>query len=308
MEQKAIAELKASINENFAQACKVLMACEGRIIVTGIGKSGHIGKKIAATLASTGSPAFFVHAGEANHGDMGMITRNDVVIALSNSGKTSEVVSLLPLFKRVGTPLISMTGSTSSLLSEESDIHLYVGVEKEACPLDLAPTTSTTIALVMGDAIAIALLEARGFTREDFAFSHPAGALGARLLLKVDDLMHSGSRLPVTGTGETLSSALLEMSSKGLGMTAICDPDNQMLGIFTDGDLRRAIDLGINLRETKIDDVMTKDYITVPIGMLAAEALQIMQDKRINGLFCMDKYGHPVGAFNMMDLLKSGII
>lgn len=308
LEQEAIAVLGACLDQRFAEACQLLLNCEGRIIVMGMGKSGHIGRKIAATLASTGSPAFFVHAGEASHGDMGMITGKDVIIALSNSGKTSEVVSLLPLFKRVGAPVISLTGNETSLLAKESDIHLYVGVTKEACPLDLAPTSSTTVTLVMGDALAIALLEARGFTREDFALSHPAGALGTRLLLKVDDIMHMGERLPVIQRGETLSRALLEMSTKGLGMTAVCHKNGGMAGIFTDGDLRRAVDHGVDPRSTVIDEIMTKNYITVNLGMLAAEALKIMQDKQINGLFCVNEAGEPVGAFNMLDLVNSGIL
>lgn len=308
LEQEAIAVLGACLDQRFAEACQLLLNCEGRIIVMGMGKSGHIGRKIAATLASTGSPAFFVHAGEASHGDMGMITGKDVIIALSNSGKTSEVVSLLPLFKRVGAPVISLTGNETSLLAKESDIHLYVGVTKEACPLGLAPTSSTTVTLVMGDALAIALLEARGFTREDFALSHPAGALGTRLLLKVDDIMHMGERLPVIQRGETLSRALLEMSTKGLGMTAVCHKNGGMAGIFTDGDLRRAVDHGVDPRSTVIDEIMTKNYITVNLGMLAAEALKIMQDKQINGLFCVNEAGEPVGAFNMLDLVNSGIL
>ena len=308
LEQEAIAMLGSCLDERFYEACHLLLNCEGRIIVTGMGKSGHIGRKIAATLASTGSPAFFVHAGEASHGDMGMITGKDVIIALSNSGKTAEVVSLLPLFKRFGAPVISLTGNDASVLAKEADVHLYVGVEKEACPLDLAPTSSTTVALVMGDALAIALLEARGFTREDFALSHPAGALGTRLLLKVDDVMHTGKLLPVTQSGETLSRALLEMSSKRLGMTAVCNKAGKMIGVFTDGDLRRAIDHGVDPRNTMIDDVMTVSFTTINAGMLAAEALNIMQDKRINGLFCVNSDYEPVGAFNMLDLVNSGIL
>jgi len=308
MEREEIASMEARIDENFSNACRLLLECQGRIIVVGMGKSGHIGRKVAATLASTGSPAFFVHAGEASHGDMGMITQKDVIIALSHSGKTAEVVALLPLFKRVGAPLIGLTGNNSSLLAKESDVHIYVGVQKEACPLDLAPTSSTTVSLVMGDALAIALLEARGFTHEDFAFSHPAGALGTRLLLKVDDVMHSGDHLPLTISGTMLSHALLEVSSKGLGMTAVCDTEGKMIGIFTDGDLRRAIDHGLDPRTTRIDDVMTTKYVTIPTGILAAEALKTMQDKKINGLFCVDEAGLPVGAFNMLDLVKVGIL
>ena len=308
MEQEAVIRLGVQLDDCFADACQILMQCKGRIIVTGIGKSGHISRKIAATLASTGSPAFFVHAGEASHGDMGMITPGDIVIALSNSGRTEEIIRLLPRLKRAGVPVIGITGDKKSLLATQADIHLYIGVQKEACPLNLAPTSSTTVALVMGDALAIALLEAKGFTREDFAFSHPGGALGASILLTVDEIMHTGAALPVVKSGEMLSQSLLEMSSKGLGMTAICLESGIMTGIFTDGDLRRAIDKGVDPRITPIDDVMTEKFTTVPPGMLAAEALKKMQDNSINGLYCVDNEGYPVGAFNMLDLVKAGIL
>lgn len=256
LEQAAIADLKPRIDAQFEQACRLILDCQGRIVVTGMGKSGHIGNKIAATLASTGTPAFFVHPGEASHGDMGMIQPNDVVIALSNSGETSEVTSLLPLLKRLGTHLISLTGNPESTLAEAADSHLNTGVEKEACPLDLAPTSSTTTALVMGDALAVALLEANGFTAEDFAFSHPGGSLGRRLLMTVDNIMHTDSAIPVVAPNTALSDALLEITSKGLGMTTV-QADGNLLGIFTDGDLRRAIDQGKDIRQASIQEVMT---------------------------------------------------
>ena len=308
MELEAVQKLLDRVNNSFARACEVMLACSGRIIVVGMGKSGHIARKIAATLASTGTPSFFVHPGEASHGDMGMITSEDVVLALSNSGETSEVVTLLPLLKRMGTPLVSMTGNPDSSLARDADAHVNTGVDKEACPLDLAPTSSTTTALVMGDALAIALLEARGFTAEDFAFSHPGGSLGKRLLLKVKDVMHSGRRIPEVAQGTKISEALLEMTHKGLGMTSIVDEDRKVVGIFTDGDLRRALDKGVNLRQTDIDDVMTSHCKTISPDILAAEALKIMDDRKINALICVDTDNQPVGAINMHDLLKAGVV
>ena len=308
MELEAVQKLLDRVNSSFARACEVMLACSGRIIVVGMGKSGHIARKIAATLASTGTPSFFVHPGEASHGDMGMITSEDVVLALSNSGETSEVVTLLPLLKRMGTPLVSMTGNADSSLARDADAHVNTGVDKEACPLDLAPTSSTTTALVMGDALAIALLEARGFTAEDFAFSHPGGSLGKRLLLKVKDVMHSGRRIPEVIQGTKISEALLEMTRKGLGMTSIVDEERKVVGIFTDGDLRRALDKGVNLRQTDIDDVMTSHCKTISPDILAAEALKIMDDRKINALICVDTNNQPVGAINMHDLLKAGVV
>ena len=308
MELEAVQKLLERVDSGFARACQVMLACSGRIIVVGMGKSGHIGRKIAATLASTGTPSFFVHPGEASHGDMGMITSEDVVLALSNSGETSEVVTLLPLLKRMGTPLVSMTGNPDSSLARDADAHVNTGVDKEACPLDLAPTSSTTTALVMGDALAIALLEARGFTAEDFAFSHPGGSLGKRLLLKVKDVMHSGRRIPEVAQGTKISEALLEMTHKGLGMTSIVDEKRKVVGIFTDGDLRRALDKGVNLRQTDIDDVMTSHCKTISPDILAAEALKIMDDRKINALICVDTDNQPVGAINMHDLLKAGVV
>lgn len=306
LERQAINELLPRIDQSFEKACQLTLSCKGRVVVTGMGKSGHIGNKIAATLASTGTPAFFVHPGEASHGDMGMIQPDDVVIALSNSGETSEVTSLLPLLKRLGTALISMTGNPDSTLAKSADSHLHTGVEKEACPLDLAPTSSTTTALVMGDALAIALLEANGFSAEDFAFSHPGGSLGRRLLLTVDGIMHSGEEIPVVSTSTPLSEALLVMTSKGLGMTTI-QQEGQLEGIFTDGDLRRAIDKGIDIRQASMSDVMNKGCKTIEPHILAAEALKIMEDNKINALVVMNNH-QVAGVINMHDLLRAGVI
>jgi arabinose-5-phosphate isomerase len=273
-----------------------------------MGKSGHIGSKIAATLASTGSPAFFVHPGEASHGDLGMITHRDVVLALSNSGQTEELLTILPIIKRLGVPLITMTGRPDSTLSQEADVNLDVSVAREACPLGLAPTSSTTATLAMGDALAIALLESRGFTAEDFARSHPAGTLGRRLLMHVADIMHRGERVPQVPLGSTLMATLEEMSRKGLGLSAVVDSEGVMVGIFTDGDLRRALDHGIDVHCTAIDTVMTRGGITVAAEALAAEALGLMESRSINGLLVVDGTGRPVGALNMHDLLRAGVV
>ncbi|WP_067582744.1 KpsF/GutQ family sugar-phosphate isomerase [Endozoicomonas ascidiicola] len=308
IEKDAIEAILPRIGEDFSRACRIMLECSGRVVVVGMGKSGHIGNKICATLASTGTPAFFVHPGEASHGDMGMITAKDVVLAISNSGETSEVVTLLPLFKRMGAPVISMTGKPTSTLAQAAEINLNTGVDKEACPLDLAPTSSTTAQLVMGDALAIALLEARGFTAEDFAFSHPGGALGRRLLLKVQDIMHSGDRIPAVNKGTALGEALLEMTRKGLGMTTVVDDNRQLVGIFTDGDLRRAFDQGVDPHKTLIDDVMTVQCTTITPDILAAEALKIMDDRKINALICVNENRQPVGAINMHDMLKAGVV
>lgn len=308
LERDAVDSLLARLDDTFIRACETLLACTGRIVVTGMGKSGHIGRKLAATLASTGSPAFFVHPGEASHGDMGMITSEDVVIALSNSGNTAEVVTLLPLIKRLGAPLISLTGNPESTLAEAAVANLNTGVEQEACPLNLAPTSSTTTALVMGDALAIALLEARGFSAEDFAFSHPGGSLGRRLLLLVDDIMHAGERMPLVSPDTPLRDALLEMTRKGLGLTGIVDADGKLAGIFTDGDLRRTLDHDVDLRSASIAQVMTPRSKTVRKGILAAEALKVMEDAKISGLFVVDTEGRPVGALNMHDLLRAGVV
>lgn len=308
MERDALTALIPRINSSFATACHYLLNSQGRVIVMGMGKSGHIANKIAATLASTGTPAFFVHPAEANHGDLGMVTDKDVVLALSNSGNTSELLTILPLFKRLGIKLISMTGNPLSPLAQEADINLDVSVAQEACPLDLAPTSSTTAALAMGDALAIALLEARGFTAEDFAFSHPGGTLGRRLLLKVNDIMHTGTQIPLVHENTPLRDALLEMTKKGLGMTGVVDHDNKLLGIYTDGDLRRTLDQGVDVHTTPIRSVMTSPCKTLKANLLAAEALNIMDAKKISGFIIVDDNNTPVGALHMHDLLRSGVV
>ena len=307
LERDAVSLLLDRIDKHFDKACELMLACEGRVVVTGMGKSGHIGTKIAATLASTGTPSMFVHPGEASHGDLGMITPKDVVLALSNSGTTAEVVTLLPLLKRMNTPLISMTGNPQSILSTTADANLDVSVENEACPLDLAPTSSTTVSLVMGDALAIAMLEARGFTAEDFAFSHPGGALGRKLLLKVSDVMHIGREVPKVTTDTKLSEALVEMSSKGMGMTTIVDEQDVLLGLFTDGDLRRAIDHNVDIHSTCIGDIMTHSCTTATPEMLAAEALRIMDESKISVLVVQDEQSVPIGAVHIHDLLRAGV-
>lgn len=310
IEARAAAALEARIDHGFAQAATLIMNCRGRVIVTGMGKSGHIAGKLAATLASTGTPAFFVHPGEANHGDLGMITAEDIVIALSNSGETSEILTLLPLLGRMGVPMIAMTGQTTSTLAKRAVVHLDISVETEACPLELAPTSSTTAALVMGDALAIALLEARHFTAEDFARSHPGGALGRRLLLTVADLMHTGTALPLVAKHALLREALLEMTTKGLGMTGVIDDGGQLIGLFTDGDLRRALDREPDIRHARIADYMTRSPKTVAPDMLAAEAIRLLETHRIGGgaLMVVDDNNHPIGALNMQDLLRAGVI
>lgn len=307
-EAAAVAALAERIAADFVAACRYMLACEGRIVVLGMGKSGHIGGKIAATLASTGSPAFFVHPGEASHGDLGMITPRDVVLAISNSGETEEFLTILPLLKRLGVPLITMTGRRDSTLARGADANLDISVASEACPLGLAPTASTTAALAMGDALAIALLENRGFTAEDFARSHPAGSLGRRLLLHVSDIMHHGEQLPCVTLGTSLLATLDEMSAKGLGMSAVVDADGVLAGIFTDGDLRRALDHGVSAHATRIDTVMTRQCTTVAANALAAEALRIMESKSINGLLVLDTARRPIGALNMHDLLRAGVV
>ena len=308
MEAKAVLALKHRIDQNFTIACETLLACKGRVVVTGMGKSGHIGNKIAATLASTGTPAFFVHPGEASHGDLGMITKNDVVLALSNSGNTSELITLLPLIKRLGIPLVSMTGDESSALSQAACSNLDVSVTSEACPLNLAPTTSTTVTLVMGDALAIALLEARGFTAEDFAFSHPGGALGRKLLLKVSDIMHKDREVPRVEPETPLQNALLEMTEKGFGMTTVIDKKGKLVGVFTDGDLRRVIDSKIDLSSASIKDVMSSNPKTINHDILAAEALNIMEQSSITAVIIEDQHKHPVGVVHMHDILRAGVI
>lgn len=308
-ETEAIQALKPRIDDQFVRACEYMLNCQGRIVVTGMGKSGHVGGKIAATLASTGSPAFFVHPGEASHGDLGMITAQDVVLALSNSGGTEEILTIVPLIKRLDAPLVALTGNPASRLATEADVHLDVSVEREACPLGLAPTSSTTATLVMGDALAISLLESRGFTADDFALSHPGGRLGKRLLLHVADLMHSGDSLPKINQQLSLADALMEMSQKGLGMTTVIDDDDHLLGIFTDGDLRRVLDHGkIDVQTLKISDIMIRKFTTIEKDRLAAEALQLMDSKRINALPVVDAEGRLIGALNMHDLLKAGVV
>lgn len=308
VETQAIAALAEQINEQFVLACKLMFACQGRVVVTGMGKSGHIAGKIAATLASTGTPAFFVHSGEASHGDLGMITAQDVVLALSNSGETEEVITLLPIIKRLGVPLIAMTGNPDSSLAKFATAHINVAVEQEACPLGLAPTSSTTAVLVMGDALAVSLLEARGFTRDDFALSHPGGSLGKRLLLRVSDMMHIGEQIPSVQESAFISDALLEMTEKKLGMTAIVNAQGQVSGIFTDGDLRRMLSKNINIHTTSIMEVMTSHCAVITADILAAEAMQIMERKKINALIVVDDTQHAVGALNMHDLIRAGIV
>ena len=307
IEAEAIANLVNYVDDAFIRACELMIACQGKIAVVGMGKSGHIGNKIAATLASTGSPAFFVHPGEASHGDLGMITKNDVVLVLSNSGETSEILSILPIIRRLGVPLISMTGNPASTLAKSSDSHVNVSTEKEACPLGLAPTSSTTAALAMGDALAIALLKARGFTENDFALSHPGGNLGRRLLLHVSDIMHKGNNIPIVAENDSVSTALLEVTEKKLGMTAVVDDANNLSGIFTDGDLRRMLEKNIDIHKTNIKQVMTVGGSTIQPQQLAAEAIQFMQSKNINALLVTDEKNNLVGAINMHDLLKAGL-
>lgn len=307
MEAAAVAALEERIGADFNRACELLLHVRGRIVVTGMGKSGHIARKIAATLASTGSPAFFVHPGEASHGDMGMITGQDAVIALSNSGAVAEILTLLPLLKRLGIPLISMTGNALSTLGQSSDVHLDTGVAIEACPLDLAPTSSTTTALVMGDALAIALLEARGFTADDFAFSHPGGTLGRQLLIKVQDVMKSGDDIPVVTEDIKLSEALLEISRKGMGMTTVVDKQGRLAGVFTDGDLRRALDTRIDINMSSIGHLMSKGAKTIEPDMLAAAAMRIMEENEISSLVVLEKNGMLSGVLHLKDLLHAGI-
>ncbi|QGX40673.1 KpsF/GutQ family sugar-phosphate isomerase [Permianibacter aggregans] len=308
IEIKALEHVKSRLDGSFNAACEKMLACQGRIVVLGMGKSGHIGGKVAATLASTGTPAFFVHPGEASHGDLGMITEQDVVLAFSNSGETDEILMLLPVIKRRGVPLVALTGRPGSTLAQAADVHVYVGVEKEACPLGLAPTASTTAALAMGDALAVALLEARGFTAEDFALSHPAGALGRRLLLHVEQIMHGGEAVPKVRPDDSLKTALLEMSRKRLGMTTIVDESDHLLGIFTDGDLRRTLEKNVDLAGTKISEVMTKGGKTTRAKLLAAEAMRTMEQYAIGQLVVVDDENRVVGALNMHDLLKAGVV
>jgi arabinose-5-phosphate isomerase len=308
IERDAVAALLPRIDGAFARACTTLLACKGRVVVIGMGKSGHVGSKIAATLASTGTPSFFVHPGEASHGDLGMIVREDAVLAISNSGETSEILTILPLIKRMGVPLVALTGKPLSTLAKAADVHIDVSVAVEACPMNLAPTASTTATLVMGDALAVALLEARGFTPEDFAMSHPGGVLGRRLLLKVGDLMHTGDRIPKVSPDVNLSAALLEMTRKGLGMTAVVDAEGHALGLFTDGDLRRVIDANLDVRRAGITEVMTRGGRSIGADHLAAEAVHLMEKHMITALMVLGEDRKLEGVLHMHDLLRAGVV
>ncbi|KAA3623553.1 MAG: KpsF/GutQ family sugar-phosphate isomerase [Proteobacteria bacterium] len=308
VEARAIQALSSRIGPDFGRACRLLLGCEGRVVVVGMGKSGHIGGKIAASLASTGTPAFFVHPGEASHGDLGMITANDVVIAISNSGETPEILTILPIVKRMGVKLVALTGRTNSTLAASADVCLDVSVEQEACPYNFVPTASTTTTLAMGDALVVATLKARGFTLNDFARSHPGGALGRRLLLFVHDVMHSEDRVPVVSENASLRDALIEMSSKGLGMTGIVDEDGRLVGIFTDGDLRRTLARSVDVYDCQIRDVMTRDPKTTREDVLAAELIKVMQTHSINGIFAVDENRRVIGALNTLDLIRAGIL
>ncbi len=309
IERDGLRAVAARIDGAFAASCRAILACEGRVVCMGMGKSGHIARKIAATLASTGTPAFFVHPAEAGHGDLGMVTDRDVVLALSYSGESDEILTLLPVLKRQGNLLIAMTGRAQSTMAREADLHLDVSVPAEACPLALAPTASTTASLAMGDALAVALLEARGFTSDDFARSHPAGALGRRLLLHIADVMHAGDDVPRVGPDATLGDALLEMSRKRLGMTAVVDADGRLLGLYTDGDLRRSLgDASVDVRSTRIDQVMTRAPVTIDADALAVEAARLIETHKINALLVIDESRRVVGALNIHDLLRARVV
>ena len=308
IEQQAINNLKRHINDDFENACRLMLNCKGKIVVSGMGKSGHVGNKIASTLASTGTPAFFMHPGEANHGDLGMIDSQDIVLAISNSGETAELLGLIPVIKRLGVPIVAMSGNPESALAQHADIHLCIKVEKEACSLGLAPTSSTTATLVMGDALAIALLDANGFTSDDFALSHPGGSLGRKLLLKLSDIMYTGGQLPLVSPEETVSKVLLEISSKGLGMAGIVDKSGKLLGIFTDGDLRRVLDAQADVHNTQVKAVMTQNPKVGHSDMLAVEALNLMEEHKISAMFAVDEQHKPVGALNMHLLLRAGVL
>ena len=307
-EAAAVARLSERLDRGFLDACQFMLDCEGRVVVIGVGKSGHIASKIAATLASTGTAAFFVHPAEAVHGDLGMIKPPDFILALSNSGETDEVNAILPILKRIGVKIVSMTGNPQSTLARHSDAHIDVGVEKEACPLGLAPTSSTTAALVMGDALAVSLLETRGFTREDFARSHPAGRLGRRLLLHISDIMHSGDDIPAVPEDASISQAIVEMTAKRLGMTAVTGSEGRVVGIYTDGDLRRTLDANLDPHNTPVSRVMTRGGKHINPDALAEEGMQMMEQHRIQGLLVIDAEGQLVGALNFQDLLKAGVV
>jgi arabinose-5-phosphate isomerase len=308
IESRAVNELVGRLDEAFATACRLCLEIDGRVVVTGMGKSGHIGGKIAATLASTGTPSFFMHPAEASHGDLGMITPHDLLLAVSYSGETDEVLTILPLVKRMGAKLISMTGKPQSTLARVADVHLDVSVSEEACPLNLAPTASTTATLAMGDALAVALLESRGFTADDFARSHPSGSLGKRLLLRVADVMHTGDEIPSVSAEASLSEGLVEMTSKNLGMTAVTDEGKRLLGIFTDGDLRRALDDRVDVRDTRMDEVMHRSCVTVGPDDMAAEAVRILEERKITGLLVVDAEQRLIGALNVHDLFRAGVM
>lgn len=307
-EIEALQKLQGSLDDSFNRACELMMNCTGKVVVCGMGKSGHIGNKIAATLASTGTPAFFMHPGEANHGDLGMLTKGDVLIGISNSGETHELTGLLPVVKRLGVPVISISNNAQSTLAKFSDVALNISVEKEACSLGLAPTTSTTATLVLGDALAVALLEAKGFTADDFALSHPGGSLGRKLLLTVDEIMAVDHELPLVPSSATVMQALLEISEKGLGMTGVVDKVGNLLGVFTDGDLRRALDKRIDIHKASVEDVMTPKSVTMIQGKLAVDALNLMQKYKISAMFIVDEEQKPVGAIKMHTLLKAGVV
>lgn len=306
-EAQAVFELAQRIDQRFEKACELLLACKGRIVVSGMGKSGHIGKKIASTFSSTGSPSFFMHPGEASHGDLGMITRQDIVLAISNSGNTHELVVLLPLLKRLEVPLIALTGNPESTLAKAADVNIDLSIRQEACPLGLAPTTSTTVALVMGDALAIALLQARGFSAEDFALSHPGGTLGKRLLLRIDEICHQETELPVVNEQATIREALLEVTAKKLGMTCVTNTHGFLVGIYTDGDVRRSLTQECDINSTPLKDVMTRNCLTIQKGLLAAEALAIMQKHRITSLVMVDETNRPSAVVHLHDLLRAGV-
>ena len=308
IEARAVDSLRSRLDESFARACELCLQTEGRVVVTGMGKSGHVGGKIAATLASTGTPSFFMHPAEASHGDLGMITRHDLCLAVSYSGETQEIITILPLIKRMGARLVSMTGRKDSTLARAADVHLDVSVSEEACPLNLAPTASTTATLAMGDALAVALLETRGFTAEDFALSHPSGSLGKKLLLRVEDVMHSGDELPVVAEDVSLSDGLVEMTRKGLGMTGVVDADGRLVGVFTDGDLRRALDTGIDVHKTTMQSVMHRGGIVTGPDTMAAAAVHTMEENKITALLVVDSNHRLIGALNVHDLFRAGVV
>ena len=308
IEAKAVTDLIDRLDQSFTQAVEMILGCRGRVVVSGIGKSGHVARKIASTLASTGTPAFFVHPAEASHGDLGMISRDDVFLALSNSGETDEVLAIVPLLKRQGAKLIAMTGQPASALGREADVHLYAGAAKEACPLNLAPTASTTAALALGDALAVALMQARGFTRDEFAASHPGGSLGRKLLTHVRDVMRTGKEMPRIGDDATLMDGVLEMSRGRMGMTAVLDGGGRLVGVFTDGDLRRALEKGTDVRTARISEVMTREPRTIGPDKLAAEAVEIMERFKINQLLVVDGGHKLLGALNMHDLFRAKVI